>query len=162
MVNRYQPHLLVLPEDRANRELAKGFQRFSDLMYRRVQVLPEANGWRKVLESFQSDHIGYMDRLQHRLMVLLIDFDGQENRLQEVKSVVPGRLNDRVFVLGAWTEPEDLRQAGLGSYESIGMDVAEDCRAETGTTLGHPRLRHNADEIERLRTHVRPFLFQSV
>lgn len=85
-------------------------------------------------------------------MVLLIDFDGHHERLSEMKAVIPVRLIDRVFVLGAWTEPEQLRSAGLGTYETIGRAIAR----------GHALLRHNADEIERLRKTVRPVLFPSV
>ena len=49
------------------------------------------------------------------------------------------------------TEPEDLKKAALGPYETIGMLVAKDCREETDTTWGHGLLRHNADEIGGLR-----------
>ena len=46
-------------------------------------------------------------------------------------------------------------------YEDIGRAMAKDCREETNTTWGHGRLRHNAGELDRLRQHVRPILFQS-
>ena len=91
-------------------------------------------------------------------MVLLIDFDGKEDRLEEAKAGIPGHLTDRVFVLGAWTEPEALK-ADLGSYETIGLALAKDCREGTDTTWGHDLLRHNATELDRLRKHVRPILF---
>jgi hypothetical protein len=64
-----------------------------------------------------------------------------------------------VFILGVWTEPEELR-ANLGSYETIGMALAKDCREDSDTTWGHDLLRNNAGEIARLRERVRPFLFQ--
>jgi hypothetical protein len=74
-VNKNRPHIFVLPEDDANRQLANGFfldhslwnrrRRFQVLALdhslwnrrRRFQVLAEAGGWRRVLECFQSDHI---------------------------------------------------------------------------------------------------------
>jgi hypothetical protein len=55
------------------------------------------------------------------------------------------------------TEPEELK-ATLGSYETIGMALAQDCREGTDT-WGHALLKHNTAEIERLREHVRPILF---
>ncbi len=88
-------------------------------------------------------------------MVLSIDFDGREERLPYVKARIPEHLNDLVFILGAWNEPEDL-QASLGTYETIGLAMAQDCREETNTTWGHDFLRHNASQLERLREHVRP------
>lgn len=44
-VNNYKPHLLVLPEDEANRQLANGFLQDFSLNLRCIQVLPIAGGW---------------------------------------------------------------------------------------------------------------------
>ena len=92
-------------------------------------------------------------------MVLLIDFDARGDRLNQVKNVIPDHLADRVFVLGVWTKPEDLRRV-LGSYETIGQAMARDCREDTQATWGHGLLQHNAGEIGRLRERVRPILFE--
>src|SRR5262245_16377493 len=119
-VNKYLPHVFVLPEDDANRQLANGFQLDPLLDTRRMQILDEAGGWQEVLNRFKADHLPEMDRYASRFMVLLIDFDGQEDRLNTVKSAIPNHLKERVFVLGAWSEPEELRQ-NLGSYETIGL-----------------------------------------
>jgi hypothetical protein len=159
-VNRYQPHVLVLPEEDANRQLANGFH-MEIALIRQMQALPVAGGWVDVLARFQSDHIAEMDRCPNRFMILLIDFDGQEDRLDCAKAVIPDRLKDRVFILGVWSEPEALRQA-LGSYETIGSKMANDCREDTDMIWGHNLLGHNASELDRLREHVRPILFQPV
>jgi hypothetical protein len=159
-VNRYQPHVLVLPEDDANRQLANGFIQDQDVSTRRIQVLEPAGGWMRVLECFTSDHVRAMETCQLRSMVLLIDFDGKKDRMNLAKEVIPSHLTERVFVLGVLTEPEDLRKASLGSYETIGRAMAKDCREETDTTWGHDILQHNAGEIGRLRDSVRPFLFE--
>lgn len=129
-VNKYLPHILVLPEDDANRGLANGFLLDDSIAIRRrrIQVLEEAGGWAEVLERFKSDHVIEMDRNPHRFMVLLIDFDGREDRLDIAKAAIPERLTDRVLVLGALTEPEDLRRANLGSYETIGKTLADECQ----------------------------------
>ncbi len=100
-----------------------------------------------------------MNMYPDRLMVLLIDFDGKRKRLQYVKAKIPEHLTERVFILGAWKEPEDLKQANLGSYEEIGLAMAQDCREETNKTWGHSLLRHNEKELVRLRERVRPILF---
>jgi hypothetical protein len=67
-------------------------------------------------------------------------------------------LRDRVFILGARSEPEALKP-DLGSYETIGRALAKDCHEGTDATWGHDLLLHNAIEIDRLRQHVRPILF---
>lgn len=92
-------------------------------------------------------------------MVLLIDLDGVTGRLVEAKSKIPAHLAGRVFILGARNESEDLKRAGLGSFETIGRAWATDCRQETSTTWGHPELQHNAGEVQRLGQAVAPFLF---
>jgi len=157
--NKALPHVHVLPEDDANRQLAKGFSlSLDESVSRQFQVLNPAGGWTKVLERFKSDHVGGMDKYQNRFLVLLFDFDGVEGRLEKAEGYIPAHLRDRVFVLGAWTEPEDLRN-DLGSYEAIGEAAAKDCREETSRAWGHTLLKHNADEVRRLREHVRLILF---
>ncbi len=159
-VNRELPHVLVLPEDDANRQIAIGFQLNLDWsVQRRIQVLNPSGGWNRVFDTFESDHVGPMDRNCNRFMVLLIDFDGDLSRLTYANGKIPPRLADRVFVLGALGEPERLRSAGLGSYEEIGSKMATDCREGSDTTWSHEFLRHNANELSRLREHIRPILF---
>ena len=158
-VNKYLPHVFVLPEDDANRQLANGFHLDQNLATRQMQVLEEAGGWLCVLERFKADHVPEMRRNQNRFMVLLLDFDGREDRLDRAREEIPADLKERVFVLGASSEPEDLRQH-LGPYEDIGLALAKDCRENTEEMWGHPLLCHNANELERLRKYVRPFLFQ--
>jgi len=155
-VNKFLPHVLMFPEDDANRQVANGFV----LVFptRQIQILPEAGGWAQVRDRFISSHVSGMEMHPDRLMVLLIDFDGNAHRLRDVQARIPENLRHRVFVLGAWTEPEALRQAGLGSYETIGRALGEDCLRESNTTWGHELLRHNADELERLLPHIRPIL----
>ena len=160
-VNKYLPHVLVLPEDDANRQLANGFHLDLFLATRRMQILEEAGGWQEVLNRFQTDHLPELDRYASRFIVLLIDFDSREDRLNTVRAAIPVRVRDRVFVLGAWSEPEELRR-DLGSYETIGLAMARDCRDNTEVTWAHGLLRHNAGELERLREHVRPILFPDI
>lgn len=158
-VNKDRPHILVLPEDDANREIANGFLLYPFLFDRRIQVLGVAGGWTQVLARFNSDHAAQMDRWPERLMILLIDFDRKVDRLEEVRSGLPARLSERLFTLGAWSNPEALRQAGLGSYEEIGFAMAKDCHEETSSTWGHELLRHNAAELSRLTRRAKSILF---
>ena len=160
-VNKFKPHVLVLPEDDANRQIARGFALDRFILDRRIQVLPEAGGWIQVLERFKNDLAVSMNRFSGRFVVLLIDFDDHPERLAEARAEIPDHLAERVFVLGALTEPEALKRAGLGSPEQIGLGVAKDCREGTDTLWRHPLLRHNAPQLERLLPHVRPILFPS-
>lgn len=160
--NDHLPHVLVLPEDDADRELANGFLLgIDERSLRQIQVLRPARGWAKVLSLFESEHVKEMDHRPNRYMVLLLDFDGDEKRLSKAKAVIPDHLSDRVFVLGVWSEPEDLKP-DLGTPETVGSKLADDCREETDAIWQHTLLRHNAGELDRLRQHVRPILFPSL
>ena len=125
-----------------------------------MQVLNEAGGWGDVVESFKKEHVPEMNRNTKRFMVLLIDFDEQDNRLNHVKAEIPEHLKDRVFILGTWSHPEKLRPDFGPDYEKIGSMMAKDCHDNTEVMWEHNLLRHNADELERLREHVRPILFE--
>ena len=158
-LNKLRPHIVVLPEDKANRQLANGFMLDQSVRTTAIQVLPEAGGWMEVLNRFRSDHIHKMDRYPERFMILLIDFDGTPNRLTYAKSQVPHHLIDRVFILGVRTEPEDLKLANLGSYENIGLAMARDCQGGAGGIWDHDLLRNNCVELERSRERLVPVLF---
>lgn len=159
-VNRYLPHVFVLPEDDANTQIANGF--LLELSTRQIYVLPEAGGWPRVRDGFVANQIAGMQMYPGRFMILLVDFDQDANRLATMRAVVPPHLNDRVFVLGAWSDPEALKRSGLGSYETIGKAMAEDCHAGTDAIWGHELLQHNACELERLREQMCHILFPSL
>lgn len=156
-VNKHLPHVLVLPEDDANRQMANGFHQQIDQL-RQMQVLRPAGGWSKVLDVFKADYTTAMDDNPNCLIVLLIDFDSDDNRFDHAKSTIPNRLADRVFIIGAWSSPEKLK-ATFGSLEGVGYKLANDCRHGTDVTMQHELLRHNAGEIIRLRERVLPVLF---
>lgn len=160
MTNKYRPHLLVLPEDDANRQIADGFALHPAIAARRMQVLTPADGWSKVLESFERNHLSDLRRFPERRIVLLIDFDEAADRLGNAKQRVPGELQDRVFILGARKEPQDIRHALPSlSFEDIGQALAEDCRTNTRTLWGHDELACNTGELDRLNAAVKPWLF---
>jgi hypothetical protein len=151
---------MVLPEDRANRQIANGFLlEVNPDRTRRIQVLPEAGGWVEVLDKFESEHVAEMDRFQDRLMVLVLDLDGHVDRLTTARNRIPDRLRHRVFIIGVRTQPEELKESLGSSYETIGAALADDCRDDQSDTWGHALLSHNADEVQRLSETVRPLLF---
>jgi hypothetical protein len=82
-VNQHRPHVFVLPEDDANRQLAVGFSLAVAMQRsRQIYVLPVAGGWTQVLEHFLSDEVVDMETCPHRYMVLLIDFDRKRTKTE--------------------------------------------------------------------------------
>lgn len=156
--NKYKPHLLILPEDDANRQLANGFA-MEVRDERQIQVLPEAGGWISVCEKFTADHIKGLHNYPERNLVLLVDFDGSADRPGKIGEWIPVDLKDRVFLLGVETEPEDLKKTLPGSLEDIGRMLGKDCREAGNDVWGHDLLRRNQQELRRLEQAVREFLF---
>ena len=158
-LNKYKPHLLVLPEDDANRQIANGFLRHSNLNNRVIQVLPEASGWRDVIEKFKNNYASTMRQYSLRFIVLLIDFDNTVNRLEKINQDIPEDLKDRVFVIGVQSNPEDLKKSINKNFEGIGLNLANDCDDDTKELWSHQLLKHNQAELNRLNSNVKPFLF---
>jgi hypothetical protein len=161
-VNKYNQHILVLPEDDANRQIANGFILDPNLNDRAIQILPPPGGWTKVLEAFKNNQISGMYKYKNRMMLLLIDFDQDEKRLANIKNHIPDDLSVIVFVLGTQSEPEKLKKniAKLNTFEDIGKALAQDCVNETDQIWGHELLKHNRNELDRMISSVKPFLFK--
>jgi hypothetical protein len=162
MINRFQDHLLIIPEDDANRQIAIGFLTSYHLPAsgaRRIEVRDPAGGWGKVFDDFDEIHVHEMEKYPHRYMVLLIDFDGQPNRRAEVRGRIPPEIIDRVFILGTRSNPESLRREVKLSFERIGEELAKDCSNNSNAIWGHALLQDNLEDVIRLREHVRSILF---
>jgi hypothetical protein len=158
-INKYKPHIFVLPEDDASRQIANGFIQDQYLNARGIQILGPVGGWKEVLDKFREGHVPEMKRYPERRIVLLIDFDQKyEKRLSCIKEISP-ELVDRVFVLGALSEPEDLRRNIGKSFEGIGEALSQDCVRNTREAWGHDLLKHNETELDRMILSVKPFLF---
>lgn len=159
-MNKHRDHLIIIPEDEADRSLARGFCLHLGVKDRHVQIERSAGGWAKVRDTFLSDFAPALSTTPTRRIVLLLDFDERENRRREIEAMIPPEVKDRVFLLGVWSNPENLKSdLGHASYEDIGSLLAEDCFRGTDTTWSHDLLAHNKNELARLREQVRPFLF---
>lgn len=158
-VNKHSNHLLVLPEDDANHALAHGFQQYMGVAARAMQVLPSAGGWQKVRDDFRTIHSREMLRYEKRHMVLLVDFDAQDDRRARMLEAVPEDLRGRVFILGVKTEPEELRRESRLNLEEVGIRLAAECEGKTEELWNHPLLEHNGAERVRMEPVLRSILF---
>lgn len=154
MSNNYLPHLLVIPEDDANRQMIVGFSNHLSVDPRKIHIANVAGGWMKALELFEGCHASLMRKFDKRHVLILIDFDESEDRIQKAKEVVPADLQSRVFVLGSFSDPERL-SAGLNlKKEGVGLALADECVNKSGEVWGHPLLKHNQSELERMKSGI--------
>jgi len=159
-VNKYEPHMLILPEDDANRQIANGFLNCLNVNNSAIQILPPAKGWSSALEKFECDYYPKMDTYPNRRILLLIDFDSNYiNRIEHVHKKIPDNCKERVFVLGVATEPERLKSKLNISYEKIGETLTKDCPQEFSDLWKNELLVHNETELKRMVNDVKSFIF---
>ncbi|MDB5347588.1 MAG: hypothetical protein JWP89_5965 [Schlesneria sp.] len=160
-VNKFLPHVYVIPEDRADEQLANGFVLHDQVNVRQIQVLPCVDGWPGVLDKFRTEYVTYLRNNKDGYVVLLIDFDSDYvNRRDRFDKEIPADLKNRVFVIGAKDTPEILRQELGKNFEEIGLSLAEDCYKGGVTLWGHEHLQHNEpDRVGLIRT-VKSILFR--
>jgi hypothetical protein len=159
-VNKYLPHVWVIPEDDADRQLAEGFLLFDAVAVRTVGIRAPAGGWLKVLDVFETEYISLLRRWKDSHVVMLLDFDGHPERREILEARIPEELKPRVFTIGSGENPEVLRQAFQTTLERIGTLLAEECYSENYNRWTHPLLLHNDVDLQRLRLTVRKFVFQ--
>ncbi len=159
MVNRYRPHVWLIPEDDADRQLAVGFLNHEAVADAVVGVRAPAGGWHEVLDVFESEYLPQLRRYQGAHVVMLIDFDGDESRRAHFEGRIADDVKPRVFVVGSKDDPETLRRELGMSLEKIGRELAQDCLADELRLWLHPHLVHNGAELRRMTRVIKPILF---
>lgn len=158
-VNRYKPHVCILPEDEATSQIANGFAlRVKD--ERVIKIEHFARGWTDVEAQMLELYTPLMLQFPEIRLVLLIDFDFNSSRLERIRSNIPDELQKRVFVFGAFSEAEDLkRQNGAKNLEAIGKTLAQECQSKSYTLWNHELLQHLETELLHAQSELRPLLF---
>jgi hypothetical protein len=159
-VNKFKPHIYVIPEDRRNEQIANGFAQHPSVMTRQMQVVEPACGWEKTLDTLRDEYVALLRQHHNAYVVLVIDFDGScEKRRKFCDSEIPEDVRDRVFVVGSQIDPETLKRSLDKNYEDIGRSLADDCDGDKLDFWGHEQLMHNESDRLRLVQVVKPFLF---
>ena len=165
--NKYVPHLQVLVEDDANRYFINGLSMHPSVNTRRLEPLPNAGGWKCVLDSLaEPSRINGMVTYGQRHLLLLIDFDDRFAErfalYEQHKADLDPTVSNRIYLLGCLHEPEQLKAAlkPAKSIETLGFELSDDCAPSPALNLWqHAHLQHNAPELNRLLLQVKPFLF---
>lgn len=148
-VNRARPHLFIVPEDDACREVVNGFHLALGAP-RQIQVESVAGGWIPVRDRVLWEHLPRLEGNPHRHVLMVVDFDGRAERYDDMIREIPEHLRDRVFVMGSWNDPEQLSTALKAHGEAIGRSLGEACREGQPGDWSHELLRHNASERARM------------
>lgn len=158
--NNYLPHLLVLPEDDANRQILVGFRNHHAVNFRKLDVQNNAGGWLAAVDDVVEEHVRLMRKYPARHVLLVVDFDGRPDRRGQIESRIPEDLRGRFYILGCSDEPETLLAALGIKAEELGRRLASDCDHNTNEYWNGAMLAHNEAELERLTRNVKAFLFR--
>lgn len=160
--NKYLPHLLVIPEDDANRDIVTGFRNHHSVKSWQIQVENVAGGWKKAADTFVEEYAKPMkEKFEMRHVLILIDFDERENRFEYVRNMIPEDLRNRVFIMGYQDEPERVRAATGLTKEKLGEALAEACASGTDGLWANEILVHNRPELQRMRETICRHLLES-
>lgn len=167
--NRYQKHLLILCEDYATNAMVNGFLSSRHLKNaRQVQTLPYLKGWQSVVDSVLNKQLQELARYPERELLLVIDFDKDPARATTIrqhiraaleKRQLPYEFEQRVHILGALMEAEDLRRALGQSLEEVGQEAAQQCHENRSALWLHDLLKHNQEDVKHLTMAFRRLLF---
>lgn len=159
-VNKHIPHLYVIPEDDANRQMAVGFEKDYRVRGNAFQVVAPAGGWRKAIDKLKTQYFELLELNVKSHVLVLIDCEGDADRISNAMAEVPIQIKDRVFIIGTLSEPEVLKASLKTPIEKIGEMVVEDCFDSTHKIWMHDQLKHNAPEVSRLKTTLFKIVFQ--
>jgi len=160
-VNKFKPHLLILPEDQAVKDVVVG-------AVESIRVKPAANlsiekllgGWRKLKDRLPECE-KYLGQYPEGRLLFIIDLDRDPKRPKEVQAWIQGEFADRIFLLSSFHEPEALQRELTGSLEMIGGTLVDDCPDDQSEAWAHSHLEHNKPELERFMASCRPILFDA-
>jgi hypothetical protein len=159
--NKFRPHVFVIPEDDANRQMALGFEKDVRVRARSLQILSPAGGWLKTLEKLSADYYPILESNSNSHVLALIDSDGDDQRITSALGDIPVHLRDRVFILGTLSQPETLKRALNATLEDIGVGVADGCFKEESELWNHEQLTHNSAELARLKSSLFGVVFDA-
>jgi hypothetical protein len=159
-VNKYKPHVWIIPEDDANRQLIIGFRQHYAVSDQLIGVSAPAGGWLKVLEVFETEYIRLLRQFTNAHVILLIDFDDDETRRNQSEYRIPEDIKSRAFIIGSKVDPESLKRELGMTLEKIGDRLAQECLDSTSVVWQSSQLLHNTEELSRLIEFVRPILFE--
>jgi hypothetical protein len=158
-VSKYKPHLYVVPEDKADKDFAVGFELDPRLVVGSFQVMPLAGGWLKVLDLIRDEYIPKLQKNQFSHVLGIIDCDGDHERIENELAKFPDEVAGRIFLLGAIQTPEVFRQKIGDKSERIGERMAEECFNASYDLWAHEDLEHVSNEIQRAKDVLRPIVF---
>lgn len=158
-VNRYQNYLIVLFEDNAYKDLFMGFD-FS--MQKQISLRPVCDGFDSVCIQLTSEKgvlLKELNQFSKAYVLALIDADldnhpySQRGKIDKLRTSIDNKYQDRIFIIGSKIEAEDIKRAIIsqGEWKAVSQKLENSCKNENCELWQDDMLKHNLDEITRLK-----------
>lgn len=158
-VNNAKPYLIVLFEDNAYKDLFMGFD-FS--MQRQILLKPVCGGFPSVCVQLTNEKgvlLKELNQFSRAYVLALIDADldnhpcSQKGKIDKLKTEIDTKYQDRIFIIGSRIEAEDIKRKiiGKGSWKKVVQKLEESCKDDNCQLWQDEILKHNLDEIARLK-----------
>ncbi len=149
-VNLFKPHLVILPEDEKNRDIALAVQRHLPRAFaNQIKIENPLRGWLKTLDAID---LVYQPNKDEQYIVAVIDFD---DNLEERHQMIAKRFEENgynkghVFVIGAKSEAENVWQMPILQDKTLRLEN-EDYLKFTDRFWTSDQLVHNRATLEAL------------
>ena len=144
--NNDKPHLHIYSEDAATHDVADGFiHLFPGRKQRQIQVFT-CSGYPNVKQKVEAD--AKLMLYPERMILCVIDFDGNLGRIDELKNLVASNIQNRVYVIGCVDEVETAKQT-LG-FQGHNDDFGKRLAGQNDWDWNNPCLLSSKQELKRL------------
>lgn len=156
-----KPYLIVLFEDGAYQDFFNGF-RSHIRVTRQIHAKPVLKGVEKIKHEISDEKsitLKEMKKYEAAILLVLIDSDKRESRVQDMMERVPDFIRDRIFIISSAKNAEKTNSFfGGGKKEKLGWKLAESCINGACELWREDPLAHNVAMIERFQQKF-PSLF---
>jgi len=149
-VDKFKPHLFIVPEDDADRQIAVGFQMHLEAKGE-MQIVDVARGWLKVVGVIKDEYVPLLKNNLNSHVLGIIDCDKDADRIAEQLENFPEDIRNRIFLLG-------VRSAKM-HFAEIGEKLADECYKDELDLWNHEMLSYSSSEALRAKDVLRELVF---
>lgn len=157
-VNKFKPHLFIVPEDDADRQIAVGFQMHLEANGR-MQIVDVAGGWLKVVNVIKDEYVPLLNNNPNTHVLGIIDCDKDADRIAEQLKTFPAGIRNRIFLLGVNENPQEFKRSTKMHFAQIGEKLADECYKDELDLWNHEMLSYSSIEALRAKNALRELVF---
>lgn len=157
-MNKFKPHLFIVPEDDADRQIAVGFQMHLEAKGE-MQIVDVARGWLKVVGVIKDEYVPLLKNNLNSHVLGIIDCDKDADRIAGQLENFPEDIRNRIFLLGVNENPQEFKRSAKMHFAEIGEKLADECYKDELDLWNHEMLSYSSSEALRAKDVLRELVF---